>query len=373
MATRKSSSKKTNVREIVLIFIILVLIAALLASLFAADEIKSILGLSGNAQNESGEDGVVYTSVLSGKANVVLPSEFDGENCVEVHFIDIGQGDAIAVMLPDGKTFLIDAGSGTSVSAATRTEYMDYLSDILAIDVVDYLLVTHPDSDHVNLASGVLEEYDVKNIYYNEYYTEGSKTYKTFMDDADAEAETGATLYEIGAEEEKYTVTGDGYEFEIFAPGNTGFEGAESAKNSMSIMCVLTYGGRTVLFTGDAEVETEEWFISLPEVADLDVDVLKVGHHGSESCTSQAFMEAIKPEYALISCDNGTAYGHPHAVTMNTLFAFGTVTYRTNRHGNVVLYLDDDGDFGFLPENDVPVENNRLGINPLTITLQKAA
>ena len=200
MATRKSSSKKTNVREIVLIFIILVLIAALLASLFAADEIKSILGLSGNAQNESGDDGVVYTSVLSGKANVVLPSEFDGENCVEVHFIDIGQGDAIAVMLPDGKTFLIDAGSGTSVSAATRTEYMNYLSDILAIDVVDYLLVTHPDSDHVNLASGVLEEYDVKNIYYNEYYTEGSKTYKTFMDDADAEAETGATLYEIGAE-----------------------------------------------------------------------------------------------------------------------------------------------------------------------------
>ena len=168
-------------------------------------------------------------------------------------------------------------------------------------------------------------------------------------------------------------MTGDGYEFEIFAPGNTGFEGAESVKNSMSIMCVLTYGGRTVLFTGDAEVETEEWFISLPEVADLDVDVLKVGHHGSESCTSQAFMEAIKPEYALISCDNGTAYGHPHAVTMNTLFAFGTVTYRTNRHGNVVLYLDDDGDFGFLPENDVPVENNKLGINPLTITLQKAA
>lgn len=355
---------KLSGRETIMILVITVLVIALLVSLFAGDK----LGLLLNKEPASEPDKTVYTSVLSGKGNVVLPPEIDGDNCLEVHFINIGQGDAIVCMLPDGKNLLLDAGSGTNVSNAIRTAYRKYLSDNLNLNKVDYMVISHPDSDHVNMASEVLDNYDVDNIYYNEFEEDGSNVYRTFMQKA--RTEEGAELFEIEAESEVLEINGDNYKLTIYAPGNRGFEGAESVKNSMSLICVLEYGDRRIIFTGDAEVETEEWFISKAGGEELDTDVLKVGHHGSKSCTSSAFLDFIKPEYAVISCDGGSAYGHPHATTMNTLYNYGVVTYRTNRHGSIVLYVDNDGDFGFLTEINAPVENNKLELNPMTILLE---
>ncbi|MGN1042070.1 MAG: ComEC/Rec2 family competence protein [Christensenellales bacterium] len=371
----KKNSKKSASRDLIYISIIAVLVIALLVSLFMGDKLGIILG---KTEKEDSGNGVVHTSVLSGTGNVSLPSEFDGNNCLEVHFLNVGQGDAIFIMFADGKKMIIDAGSGSSPNAPTavKTSYFEYLKNNLNLsdgDTVDYLLVTHPDADHVNMASEILDRYDVDYVYYNDfsYSSKPTQTYSTFMEKA--VAEPGATVYAIGADSETYSLSGEGYSMDVYASGyNTFYEEAveNNNRNILSIMCVLTYGGRKVMFTGDAEVPTEKWFMDTVGGSSLDVDVLKVGHHGSSSCTSKEFLDFIKPEYAVISCDNGKAYHHPHPETMNSLFDYGVVTYRTNRHGNTVLYIADDGDFGFLTQNAVAVENNSKNLNPLTITLK---
>lgn len=377
----KAKSTKLTSREIVLILLVAVLVIALAVSLIMGDKLQIIFGKGNDDSNTTGGSGnlgggrTYYTSILSGVNNVTLPTEFDAENCLEVHFIDIGQGDAIAIMFPDGKNMLIDAGSGTNASKATKEEYLNYLQHNLNISTtIDYFIITHPDADHVNMASEVLDKYDVKNIYYNDYsYATPTKTYQTFM--TKAAEEPGANAYAIGANPATYTVTGDDYSVDIYASGYTRFQEEaveQNNRNILSIMCVLTYGQRKVVFTGDAEVPTEKFFMETVGGTSLDVDVLKVGHHGSYSCTSEEFLNFIKPEYAVISCDNGQAYHHPHPETMNRLFNYGITTYRTNRHGDIVLYVDLDGDFGFLPEKNVQVENNTKNESPRTITLKNA-
>lgn len=393
MAKQKSSAKakkgKLSTREGILLFLVAVLIIALAVSLIWGDSLNIIIGNNTPESPDSGadtgskndgllnkNDGYLHTSVLSGISDISLPSEFDPDNCLEIHFIDIGQGDAIAILFPDGKNMLIDAGSGTSVSTATKTEYLAYLSDNLNIsDTIDYMIITHPDADHVNMASAVLDKYDVKNIYYNDHsYAEPTKTYSTFLEKAATEPD--AQTYPIGADPATYTVSGDNYSIDIYASGYNQFleeATVNKNKNILSIMCLLTYGERKVMFTGDAEVPTEQYFMDTLGGEAFDVDVLKIGHHGSSSCTSEQFLDYLTPEYAVISCDDGQMYHHPHPETMNRLFDYGITTYRTNRHGDIVLYIDLDGDFGFLPENYVPVENNTKNENPRTIILDDEA
>lgn len=375
----RAPAKKTgkfSTREIILLIIIAVLIAALLVSLIAGDKLSSIFGSTEDTDSPDKEEKpFLYPSVLSGKGNLKLPPELDGE-CLEVHFIDVGQGDGIVCMLPDGKILLIDAGSGTRANEETRTEYKNYLKDILNVDAIDYMIITHYDSDHSNMAKEVLDTYDVYEIFYNDYapdYPEKSRTatYKNFMEAANSETtEKGeAKIHAVGGTGLTTEIKGENYALSVYAAGNVKF----TEPNSMSIMAVLSYGGRKVMFTGDAETVTEEWFMETAGGTELDVDILKVGHHGSDTCSSKNFIDFIKPEYAVISCGDGNSYKHPHAPTMNTLFNYGTVTYRTDRHGNIVLYIDEDGDFGFLPEKNVPVENNSKDRNPFTILAETLA
>ena len=350
-------SIKISKREKGFLFIIVVLIAALLSSIcFGGD----IIGLNNDINEPSeqttaneNENNKTNFSFLSGDSNITLPDEFDLENILEVHFIDIGQGDAIVVRLPDGKDMLIDAGSGTSASNATKQKYLSYLAQ-LNIDTIDFLMVTHPDSDHVNMMNEVLKEYQVENIYYNDTYEGRSNTYKNFIDEAQLEG--AENLYNVDEDGETYTINSEeyNYEIEIYAPGYDRFEDA----NSMSMITILRYGGRKILFTGDAHYETENWLMNKMETENYDIDILKIGHHGSNSSSSDEFLEFFDPEYGVISVGEDNSYGHPAAATMNRLFNYGVVTYRTNRQGNIVLYIDNDGDFGFLPENNVPVENN---------------
>ncbi len=365
MAKKKSEKVKRVPRDLIYILVIAVLLIALIVTLCWGGKLGTIL---------AGSDGEGIKTEFSQKEKIILPSEFDGNKTLEIHFIDIGQGDAVAIVFPDGKNMLIDAGSGASryPSAEVKTNYFNYLTDTLGWQnekTIDYLLVTHPDADHVNLMSEVIKRYDVDNFYYN-YRADLSYTavYSGFV--SDAKAEQGATVNEIGTESASYKIEGEGYSVELYAPGYGTFteEAVEgNNKNILSVMCVLSYGGRKVMFTGDAEVPTEEWFMETAGGTSLDVDVLKVGHHGSSSCTSEQFLDYIKAEYAVISCDDGEAYHHPHPETMNKLFEYGIVTYRTNRHGNTVLYVADDGDFGFLPEKTVQTENNTKNLDPLTI------
>lgn len=380
---RSKKKNNNNLSTILIIVLVAVIIIALLVYLFAfggMDKVKALL----NAQQQEepapttysedfdGEyNSYTYASVLSGKNDFTLPSQLDGK-CLEVHFLNIGQGDVIVIMLPDGKIFVIDAGSTTSGLASIRTNYLAYLADNLNVDKIEYLLISHPDADHFNMAGALLDTYDVDNVIYN---NNKEKTQYTNFLTKKVETEPGVTLYPVNEDPFYLQVKDDnyGYCFDVYGPGDTGFAGAESKWNSMSIMCVLSYGGRKVMFTGDGEKETEHWFKTTVGGDQLDVDILKVGHHGSRSCTSEEFVQYIKPEYAVISCDDGKEYGHPHQETMTTLNTYGIATYRTNRHGNIALYLDEDGDFMFLPQIKATVENNSKNRDPRAILLKAAA
>jgi beta-lactamase superfamily II metal-dependent hydrolase len=260
---------------------------------------------------------------------------------------------------------LIDSGTSTQGLATLRAEYLEYLTLITDNKVIEYMIITHPDADHYNMLKQVVEDYEVKSAYYNQ---DDGKAYNQFLDALNNE--DGIVLYEVDKKSTTFIIEGDGYKVTLYCSGDSAFAGS-GERNNQSFMCMLEYGGRKVLFTGDGGTSTEKWFVSELESPYIDIDVLKVGHHGSDSSTGEDFLEFIDAEYAVISCDDGTLYGHPDNVVMDRLSLYSIVTYRTNRHGNILLYIDGDGDFGFLTEIDATVENNLLGIDDRKISIAK--
>lgn len=364
----KRSGAKSGSKTVLWIIIALIVLAALLLALSftpVGDEIiAKIRGISADDDRGGGSDKVftaIGGNIVSGSGEILL------ENVgFEAHFVDVGQGDAILLLFNDGTSVMIDAGSGTTAYSNTQgyqNEMVAYVGEVLGDLSLDYLIITHPDTDHYNMADGVLEAFDVANIYYNDC-DKDTQSYINFK--AEAAAETGANIVPIDSDGETYTLLdAESYSMTIYAPGYDRFNptggtdyGGE-VSNGMSPMIIVETASRTLLFTGDATTETEEWFMDT-YAGELDVDFIKIGHHGSDTSTSQEFLNFVDPEYCVIMCDDGSAYEHPSATVMNRLFDKGVVTYRTNRHGNIVLYIDASGDMAFGVEREVPVENNTV-------------
>lgn len=377
MAKRSKSTKKIGIPLTVVILLAALVFGAVVGVLVSPAREQIVTLLKQNAQSGTGGDqnnNATFEkgqSVLGGSASFRLPVELDEASVMEAHFIDVGQGDCILLRFNDGVDMIIDAGSGTARNPATvTTEMLAYL-DSIQLDKLDYMIATHPHSDHMNMLDDVLKAYEVDHIYYNGWATDEKPTTAYFGDFLEAvDAETGAEIVQFDANGDVYEIEGEGYTVTIYAPGYARFEDT----NYMSPMIVVEYGGRRMLLTGDAEEEVELWWMETMGGTSYDIDILKVGHHGSQKGTSDAFLEFIDPEYCVIMVgeENGT-YKHPDYLTMNDLFNAGVVTYRTNRHGNIVLFLDGNGEFGFAVEQEVPVDNNKDGINDRMIVTEKAA
>lgn len=356
MANKKNSSAKQVAKAVkknpnlviaILSVLVVVLIAALIFSLFYGGALGGLF--------DTPEPG---DSVLGNSPALRLPVELSGTGMMEIHFIDVGQGDGILIRLPDGIDVLIDSGSGTSVNKTVIQEHIAYLH-ALDLGNIEYMIATHPDSDHINMLDDVLDNFTVENIYYNAY-EHNSATFRTFQEKASTEkvtAEKNATVILFDEDGDLYRLGNDLYTFDIYAPGYDRFEDV----NSMSPIIHLSYAGFDILFTGDAHTDTETWFLETYDA--IDCDVLKVGHHGSPSSTGDAFLDAVRPEFAVISVGEVNTYHHPYPLVMNRLYNRGIVTYRTNRQGTIVLLVDDKGEFAFDVENKVPVDNNKNGVN----------
>ena len=362
---KKKTIKLNNTTLFILIAIavILALVVALAFSPVGTGLIDSLLEGSQNGENGSTKRLVQLGSTITdSNQNVVL------ENVVcQVHFINVLQGDAILVQLNDGTDVLIDGGSTSTGLAEIRTDFVDYLKGANLTGAIDYMIVTHPDTDHYNMLTAVMDEFVVENVIYNNCTK--NQTYNEFIARVGEEV-NGTHNVKIDADGEIYNdiIVGANYNFDIYAPGydrfqdeNADYDAYES--NGMSPIITLEVQGKKMIFTGDATYETEEWFISTIGSTTLDYDILKVGHHGSDSSTTQAFLDKINVEYAIISSDDGTKHGHPTPIVMNRLFDEGIVTYLTHRQGNIVLSVDQNGNFAFEVENEVPVANNKNGIN----------
>ena len=240
---------------------------------------------------------------------------------IEVHFIDVGQADAILIKAPTGENMLIDAGNN-----ADRPEVVSYLKK-QGINKIDVLVGTHPHEDHIGGLDNVINSFDIGQI----YMPKVSHTTKTFED----------VLIAIQNKGLKVTTPVPGSTFDlgtakctILAPNNSSYEGL----NNYSIVVKLEYGNTSFLFTGDAESVSEQEMLS--KGYDLKTDALKIGHHGSDSSTTQAFLDAVNPKYAIIMVGKDNSYGHPSKVVMDRLQAKSVAVYRTDENGTIVATSD---------------------------------
>lgn len=235
---------------------------------------------------------------------------------MKVHFLDVGQGDSIFIELPDDKTMLIDA---------SEKEYADKITTYIyscGYNSLDYVVATHPHSDHIGGMADVIGSFSVGNVILSPA-THTTKTYTnmlTAIDQSGAKVTLGTAGKEIFSDGDLSAV--------VIAPVTEDY----SDLNNSSVMIMLTYGDKKFLFTGDAEEEEEHTV-----TADVKCDVLKVGHHGSSTSTSSAFLAAASPEYAVISCGAGNSYGHPHTETIDKLKKAGINIYRTDLQGDIVM------------------------------------
>lgn len=298
----------------------------------------------------------------------------DGE--LQIHFIDVGQGDCILILFPDGKEMLIDSANYND-DGEIEKRTLDYLNTYITDDQIDYLMVTHGDSDHTYFVNEVIEAYDVDTIYmpfilaepsnealqaqvnaldkskldmFTDKDTISTKVYAEFFISALSEPDATIVL-NIG----QFSIETATYRFDFYCYdqedwANTSLNSAEK-KNAISPIGVLEYNGKRIVLTGDSNEINEPMFIEAVGGTGLDCDVLKVGHHGSETSSTREFLDFINCEYAVISCNaEGNTFLHPRQNTLDRLRADNMTLYRTDMHGTVVLVVDANGTLTFTTE-----------------------
>ena len=243
-----------------------------------------------------------------------------------IRMLDIGQGDAILIER-NGKFALIDTGD-----VEHRPRMAEYLRKY-GVKKVDTVIITHPHGDHIGGMFSVFANAEIRQVYDNGVPTSLS-TYKTYRKILDKRKIPRRTLR--GGEKIQLL---DDVPFTVVGPlEKSNARGENSRQNNESIVGLLKYGNFTMLFTGDAEVEEEASI--LKSGADVKSIVLKAGHHGSKTSSTEEFLRAVSPKAVFISCGAGNNYGHPSRQTMKRLEKWGIDVYRTDRQGTITLTTD---------------------------------
>jgi len=240
---------------------------------------------------------------------------------VIVSFLDVGQGDSILIQ-SDGYNVLIDGGEEDNAS------YIEGYLNQNGVDTLDYVIGTHPHSDHIGALPSIITDYNVESVILPTINDDDIPTTKIYENLLTAIADKGlkVTSAKVGNSYDLGNAT-----LEIIAPNSSDY----SDLNNYSVVTILTHGENTFLLTGDASETSEEEMLNNGLLED--VDVLKVGHHGSNTASSKEFLDAVKPEYAVIMCGEGNQYNHPSEETMDNLQAIeGIDIYRTDIDGTIV-------------------------------------
>ena len=245
-----------------------------------------------------------------------------------VYLIDVGQGDGMLIQTPGGKNIVVDAG----VEATTVTKFLQGKK----VKQVDYFIVTHPHADHVGGATYLLENIPVKNVY-DSGKEHTTSLYESFLSKTLELVKAGKTTYTKARAGQQLKVEDD-LVLNFLHPTDEPAPPPDDINNS-SIVFKLVYKGFSMLFTGDAEEWAEQRMLG--RHADLKAQVLKVGHHGSKSSSSAAFLDAVKPEVAVLQAGVGNSYGHPHGVTLENLGKRNVKVYATNMVGGPIKITSD--------------------------------
>lgn len=250
---------------------------------------------------------------------------------LQVYTLDVGQGDGLLIVTPAGKAVLIDGGRGEAsetVLAKLRQ---------LNIPSIDLAVASHPHADHIAGLRQVIERFPVKSL------LDSGQRYSSAEYERLLEAVKRRSVRFIPAKRAMSFDLDSGVRLEAFNPqGNgqwiTDVRAGGSVENANSVVLRLSYGNFAMVFTGDAEFETEA--LMMKSGANLRAPVLKVGHHGSRHATSGKFLERIQPEEAIISCGTDNRYSHPAQPTLDRLKKANIRVHRTDLNGEIVIVSD---------------------------------
>lgn len=245
-------------------------------------------------------------------------------SCLQVSFLDVGQGDAILVRTPDNYEMLIDGGRDASILRTLAVERP------LFDRTIDVVVATHPDLDHIGGLVDVFARYRVATVLSttNINDTPASAAF------SEAVASENAALIHPNAGE-RFSLGNETF-ITILSPSGdeTNWE-----SNNASIVLKIEFGETSFLLTGDAPESIEDFLVGTYGSA-LDSDVLKLGHHGSRTSTSELFLDTVTPQFAVVSAGIGNSYGHPHQEVMQRVFSRNIPTFHTGTDGTVTFVSD---------------------------------
>ena len=245
------------------------------------------------------------------------------ENKMIIHYIDVGQGDCILIQV-NNKNLLIDSGPSSN-----RKDLLNYLEK-LNIKKFDYIIATHPHEDHIGNMDTIIKRYNIGSFYSPKVIT-SSTTFENMIS-ALVDKNLKINVLKKGV---KGIDLGKNTEIEVFSP----LENISSDNlNDYSPIIKITFFNNSFLFTGDAEIPTEDTVLS--QNNNLNCDILKVGHHGSSTSTSTDFLISTNPSVAIISVGKNNSYGHPTSETLSLLNSYNIRTIRTDINGTVIAISD---------------------------------
>ncbi|WP_034327592.1 ComEC/Rec2 family competence protein [Alkaliphilus transvaalensis] len=250
----------------------------------------------------------------------------DTSSYLSIHVLDVGQGDSILIITPNNKTILIDAGE-----AEYGTKVVNYLKNN-RIKKIDWLIATHPHSDHIGGLVEVINQFDIGEIYMPPVV----HTSRTFENLIGAIDEKGMKI--TAGRDGKLLEIDEDLFFRFLGP----LKDYGDHLNNWSIVNQLRYKEKTFIFMGDAELEVEKDLISTYSSGDLKSHFIKIGHHGSNSSSSKDFLESLRPDVAVISSGKNNSYGHPHKEVVDRINEGGIHLYRTDLQGTIVFYSDGE-------------------------------
>lgn len=267
---------------------------------------------------------VLGVLILSNIAVWLVIYQKQPSDTLTVYFLDVDQGDAIFIDSPRHGRALIDGGANRKV--------LSELGKILpfADTRLDVIIETHPDKDHIGGLPEVVSRYDV-----GLFLEPGVKSENT-IDDELKKRITEKNIPSLLARRGMVINFGDGAKLQILFPNQ---DVSRWETNDASIVAKLVYGDKSFLLTGDSPIKTENILLKLNSVV-LDSNVLKAGHHGSRTSTSLAFVEAVSPEYAIISAGKNNTYGHPHREVLDILSKLGAKIASTADSGTIIFETD---------------------------------
>ncbi|HWQ90021.1 MAG TPA: MBL fold metallo-hydrolase [Desulfitobacteriaceae bacterium] len=241
---------------------------------------------------------------------------------LKISYIDVGQADSTLIQIPNGRNVLIDAGNNDD-----SDKIVTYLKE-QGINKLDIVIGTHPHEDHIGALDTVIKTFTIGQI----IMPPKDSTTNTYRDVIEAIAGKGQKI--VKAQSGLNLDLGSEVSAQLLAPNSSDYEEI----NNYSAVLKITYGKTSFLFEGDAQSLSELEMVKAGY--DLKADVLRVGHHGSQTSCSDIFLAKVQPKYAVISVGRENSYGHPSQATLDKLYQYGVKVYRTDQSGTIISESD---------------------------------